>query len=245
MNTAILKMAFPVCHKTVFVLDQSSAFSQSCERLEIEIPKSTSIPAVPIDKSIWTSVTESVLEYCRIVYDIFPPSYVLDDVLTPTPLSQDRLIRLVVSGEQQEDPAIIPADGWGDQCTSSLATGLSKAGSPKAPSGQPAGHNLAPGIRKALEALTETTAMQRRAMTLKEERRQQSKIINRGRLCLLTYAENVQKSADSIVSAIQGEVAKVNSGLQASSSDRLLRLPISELELDIIYCFGDTVGLTF
>jgi len=71
-------MTFPASHKTVFLLDQSCAFAQSCEEIEIESAKSSISqsgfpPVAKIGKSIWSSATESVLEYCRIVWDIFPP----------------------------------------------------------------------------------------------------------------------------------------------------------------------------
>ena len=66
-------MAFPLSHKTVFVLDQGPNFAQPCERIEIEAVKSSAnqhagfIPMPHIEKSIWTSATESLLgmiSYC-------------------------------------------------------------------------------------------------------------------------------------------------------------------------------------
>ena len=60
-------MAFPLSHKTVFVLDQGPNFAQPCERIEIEAVKSSAnqhagfIPMPHIEKSIWTSATESLL----------------------------------------------------------------------------------------------------------------------------------------------------------------------------------------
>ena len=61
-------MTFPASHKTVFLLDQSSAFALPCEEIEIESAKSSVSqsgfpPVAKIGKSIWTSATESVLEY--------------------------------------------------------------------------------------------------------------------------------------------------------------------------------------
>ena len=58
-------MSFPLSHKTVFVLDQSNVFAQTCETIEIEAVKSSVsqhagfIPMPFIDKSIWSSATES------------------------------------------------------------------------------------------------------------------------------------------------------------------------------------------
>lgn len=86
-------MAFPVNHKTVFVLDHSPIFGQSCAPLDLDqMMKSRAgsaaaahyIPLPPVYKSMWTCAAEAVLEYCRIVWDIFP--------------TEEKLIEMVVSG---------------------------------------------------------------------------------------------------------------------------------------------------
>lgn len=64
-------------HKTVFVLDHTQYFGISGECLfDLDFGKSrgsTYHPPMPaISKSLWTCSVESSLEYCRIVWDLFP-----------------------------------------------------------------------------------------------------------------------------------------------------------------------------
>ena len=82
-------MACPTNHKTVFVLDHGSAFIQPCEKVEFEFLKSRLgtagyIPTAPIVKNMWTCTVEAVLEYCRIVWDIFPSGKLIRFVLCDT-----------------------------------------------------------------------------------------------------------------------------------------------------------------
>lgn len=67
---------YPGNHKTVFVLDHTPYFGISTESpLEFECLKSRGqnhIPLRPICKSLWTTSVESSMEYCRIVWDLFP-----------------------------------------------------------------------------------------------------------------------------------------------------------------------------
>lgn len=70
-------LSLPHSHKTVIVLDRSPYFAQSCkESVDYDMqPKTKSqgfIPAAPISKTLWTANVEAMLEYIRIVYDIFP-----------------------------------------------------------------------------------------------------------------------------------------------------------------------------
>ena len=69
-------MSLPVNHKTVFVLDHSSFFNQSCNQsVEYDILGKGKtpgiIPAAPIFKSLWTCSVETMMEYIRVVYDIY------------------------------------------------------------------------------------------------------------------------------------------------------------------------------
>lgn len=68
---------FPVTHKTVFVLDRSPCFNKSSRQsIEYDVVMKGKtpgiIPAAPISKTLWTCSVEAMLEYMRIVYDIFP-----------------------------------------------------------------------------------------------------------------------------------------------------------------------------
>ncbi|XP_062610737.1 integrator complex subunit 13-like, partial [Saccostrea cucullata] len=94
-------MLYPVEHKTVFVLDRGPLFGRSCKQsIEYDVMSKTKtpgiIPAAPIMKSMWTCNVETMIEYMRIVFDIFPSK---------------RLIRVVVGDEtlnswQQKDQNI-------------------------------------------------------------------------------------------------------------------------------------------
>lgn len=70
------KKLFPPNHKTVFVLDHTPYFGISCENpIEFDFLKIRTpgfIPLSPISKSLWTCSTEASIEYCRIVWDLFP-----------------------------------------------------------------------------------------------------------------------------------------------------------------------------
>ncbi|UYV79829.1 hypothetical protein LAZ67_18000851 [Cordylochernes scorpioides] len=75
----LMQMTFPTSHKTVFVLDHSPDFLASCEQhMDFDIFTKTRqpgvIPLAPISKSLWTCTLEAALEYCRIVWDIYPTS---------------------------------------------------------------------------------------------------------------------------------------------------------------------------
>lgn len=70
-------MSYPVEHKTVFVLDRGPLFARSCKQsIEYDVMSKTKtpgiIPAAPITKSMWTCNVETMIEYMRIVFDIFP-----------------------------------------------------------------------------------------------------------------------------------------------------------------------------
>lgn len=68
---------FSEAHKTVFVVDHCPYMGESC-RQTVEFDMFTKnrapgiIPLAPIAKSLWTCAVESAMEYCRIMYDVFP-----------------------------------------------------------------------------------------------------------------------------------------------------------------------------
>jgi hypothetical protein len=53
--------------KTVFVLDHTPYFGISAENY-VDLGRNIN----PISKTLWTSTVESSVEYCRIVWDLFP-----------------------------------------------------------------------------------------------------------------------------------------------------------------------------
>lgn len=76
MASLISQQMYPSSHKTIFVLDHTPYFGISSEDLlEFDFTKARGpgfIPLAPIVKSLWTCIVEAALEYCRIVWDIFP-----------------------------------------------------------------------------------------------------------------------------------------------------------------------------
>lgn len=68
---------FSVAHKTVFVVDHCPYMAES-SRQQVEcdvLTKSRAqgvIPLAPLSKSLWTCAVECSMEYCRILYDIYP-----------------------------------------------------------------------------------------------------------------------------------------------------------------------------
>ncbi|XP_006814307.1 integrator complex subunit 13-like [Saccoglossus kowalevskii] len=82
-------MTFPASHKTVFILDHSPEFAESCrQNIDFDIfTKSRTtgvIPLAPIAKTLWTCTCEATLEYCRIVNDIFPYGKLLRFIASDT-----------------------------------------------------------------------------------------------------------------------------------------------------------------
>ncbi|XP_037074560.1 integrator complex subunit 13-like [Pollicipes pollicipes] len=90
-------MAYPLSHKTVFILDKSPAMEGPCgHQFEMDsLNKGRAgglIPLAPITKSTWTCAVEAAVEYCRIVWDVYPAG---------------RLIRLIVNAAQAT-----PVNSW-------------------------------------------------------------------------------------------------------------------------------------
>lgn len=68
---------FSVAHKTVFVVDHCPYMAES-SRQQVEcdvLTKSRAqgvIPLAPVSKSLWTCAVECSMEYCRILFDVYP-----------------------------------------------------------------------------------------------------------------------------------------------------------------------------
>lgn len=69
---------YPANHKTVFVLDHTPYFGIPSESqidfdfLKIRGGIGSTLPLPSISKSLWTTSIETSMEYCRIVWDLFP-----------------------------------------------------------------------------------------------------------------------------------------------------------------------------
>jgi len=224
-------MTFPASHKTVFLLDQSSSFAQPCEEIEIESAKSNQSgfpPVSKIGKSIWTSATESVLEYCRIVWDIFPP--ICDD------WNDHKLIRLVLFNEK-ETKKVISTWGRKHQNCVALANELAMGGRPhlmvnKFGSTTKSKEKLRKGLQVALQLLTENSEAQESVC-----KKESSVMINRGRIVCLTTLEDgddVITFTEEFVAILKKELSDMNS--TAAGSPTLSS--IAQLEVNVVCCFG-------
>jgi len=198
---------FPYSHKTVIVLDHGTHFAQPCHPVEFDVQRARGpgyTHLAPVSKSVWTCVVEATLEYCRIVWDIFP---------------QDKNIRFVVG----RSPAEI-LNGWQveHQNISSIMTALAGVGRPKPDRKYTGDRDVIEGIELALESLCEPTPRQSQLIESGSE------VINRGRLIVITtvlddfYRKNLLKAA-------QQKIMKINQ--ENSSDDDLLCLSNVELVL--------------
>lgn len=68
---------FSTNHKTIFVLDHTPYFGISSD-FPIDFDTGAKnrgpgfVPLPPVCKSLWTCSVEAAVEYCRIVWDLFP-----------------------------------------------------------------------------------------------------------------------------------------------------------------------------
>lgn len=158
-------MTYPMEHKTVFVLDRSPQFAKSCkESIEYDVLSKVKtpgiIPAAPITKSLWTCNVETMVEYMRIVYDIFPAI---------------RMIQVVV-GEQS-------LNSWSkkEQNIQQVMLALGHVGPPSVCSKED-DYDLLHSLSHAIEALCEQTELQQEYSA--------DDIQNKGRIICLTSARS-------------------------------------------------------
>ena len=85
------------------------------------------------------------------------------------------------------------------------------------------------GIRSALEILTELTEAQKNV---------QERIVNRGRVVVLTYTEDLKSFSDHLNNIFQQEISEVNS-LAAGSSNLA---SVAQLEIDVVCCYSELRG---
>ncbi|XP_044731997.1 protein asunder isoform X2 [Chrysoperla carnea] len=165
---------FPANHKTVFVLDHTPYFGISCDSLiEFEFLKTRGtaiIPLTPICKSLWTCSVESAIEYCRIVWDLFP---------------QGKLVRFIVS-----DTIAHILNTWNPQTQNltHIMNAMSMIGIP--PRSVPANVELSVlhGLRAAVEALSELTDIQKTHLNNPDNK--QPKLLNNTRVICVTSARD-------------------------------------------------------
>ncbi|XP_030837485.1 integrator complex subunit 13 [Strongylocentrotus purpuratus] len=203
-------MAFPPSMKTVFVIDHSASFAESCNQpFEFDVVSKARtpglIPLAPLSKSLWTCCIEGIMEYCRVVYDIFP---------------QSRNVCLIAS-----DSLAHVINGWraAEQNTTHIMTALAHLGPPPG-DGETADVSITNGLEGAVEMLCERTDLQRE---LSDD--EASPNINRGRIICLTSLTTIEQ-IDEIKDYLKENIQHQNK--IASASDDLL--PIDHCELCLV-----------
>lgn len=215
---------YPSNHKTIFVLDHTPYFSIPCEALiEFDFSKSRGpgyIPLAPISKSLWTCSVEAAVEYCRIVWDLFP---------------QGKLIRFVVS-----DKTAHILNSWNpqQQNLNHLLYGLSVVGVPVSVPvpNESEDYSVIHGLEAAVQAMCECSEIQHEKRTTLTENA--TKILNRCRVICLTSARD-NASIKRLQDIFQNELIQVNK--VAAASDHLI--PIHHCHLVIINVYPNNMEM--
>ncbi|KAL1130634.1 hypothetical protein AAG570_011876 [Ranatra chinensis] len=202
----------PANHKTIFLLDHTYLFNNDCESLiEFDFTKSRGpgfIPLKPIAKSLWTCSVEAAIEYCRIVWDLFPTG---------------KLIRFIVS-----DNTAHSLNTWSptQQNLPHLLNGLAGVGVP--PLGSPEQNkssSITHGIRAAVQAMCECSDQQHEMRTSLNEN--VPPVVNRCRVICITYQPDAFEDLNWIEKKFQTELVQENK--RAMSSDLLIPVDFCDL----------------
>uniref|UniRef100_A0A665X1R1 Integrator complex subunit 13 n=1 Tax=Echeneis naucrates TaxID=173247 RepID=A0A665X1R1_ECHNA len=211
---------FSVSHKTVFVVDHCPYMAES-SRQQVEcdvLTKSRAqgvIPLAPVSKSLWTCAVECSMEYCRILYDVYP---------------KDKLVNYIVS-----DSEFHTLNSWKqeEQSTHELMSALAAVGPPN-PREDPECCSILHGLVAAVESLCKITELQheRRTMLMDTAER----VANRGRIICLTNAKS-DTHVRMLEDCIQETIIEQNK--MAAGSDRLMAIQQCDLVLIHIYPQGE------
>lgn len=211
---------FSVAHKTVFVVDHCPYMAES-SRQQVEcdvLTKSRAqgvIPLAPVSKSLWTCAVECSMEYCRILYDIYP---------------KDKLVNYIVS-----DSEFHILNSWRreDQSTHELMSALAAVGPPN-PREDPECCSILHGLVAAVESLCKITELQHERRTALMDTAE--RVANRGRIICLTNAKS-DTHVRMLEDCIQETILDQNK--MAAGSDRLMAIQQCELVLVHIYPQGE------
>ncbi|XP_023671031.1 integrator complex subunit 13 isoform X2 [Paramormyrops kingsleyae] len=211
---------FSASHKTAFVVDHCHYMAESC-RQQVEFDMLTKnraqgvIPLAPVSKSLWTCAVECSMEYCRILYDIYPTR---------------KLVNYIVS---DSDCHILNSWNQVDQNTQELMARLAVVGPPN-PSEDPECCSILHGLVAAVGSLCKLTEYQHEARTTLMD--QAERVNNRGRIICLTNAKS-----DTHVRMLEDYVQEtiLEQNKIAAASDRLMQIQQCELVLIHTYPFGE------
>uniref|UniRef100_A0A8C1IKI3 Integrator complex subunit 13 n=1 Tax=Cyprinus carpio TaxID=7962 RepID=A0A8C1IKI3_CYPCA len=207
---------FSVSHKTAFVVDHCPYMAESSRQL-IEcdmLTKSRSqgvIPLAPVSKSLWTCAIECSMEYCRILYDVYPTKKLVNYIVS------DSEVHILNSWKQE------------NQNTQELMTALAAVGPPN-PRQDPECCSVLHGLVAAVESLCKITEYQHESRTTLMDTA--DRVANRGRIICLTNAKSdthVRMLEDCVLETIQEQ------NKRAAGSDRLM--PIQQCELVLVHIY--------
>eukprot|EP00096_Caligus_rogercresseyi_P005552 TRINITY_DN2132_c0_g1_i1.p1 TRINITY_DN2132_c0_g1~~TRINITY_DN2132_c0_g1_i1.p1 ORF type:complete len:681 (-),score=242.07 TRINITY_DN2132_c0_g1_i1:59-2101(-) len=208
---------FPINHKTAFVLDHSPSFSVTCDEVDFDFQKTRSyLPLPPISKSLWTSTVEAVMEYCRIVWDIFP---------------QDKFLTFIVSNKDCA-PRL---NEWHEQNSNVVSIGFGRCGRPEQESRRKSsskGYDILNGISSGIEALFQLTEPQRSAKASFDE---SSAFRNTGRILCITQFQDM-KHFEQVVTKVKNRLREANMSMEESSAEEEEAQSLSHLEICFLHC---------
>ncbi|XP_060114106.1 integrator complex subunit 13 isoform X1 [Heteronotia binoei] len=216
-ETARKKMKlFSESHKTVFVVDHCPYMAESCKQhveFDMLIKNRTQgiIPLAPISRSLWTCSVESSMEYCRIMYDIFPFK---------------KLVNFIVSDSV---PQVLNSWNQEDQNLQELMAALAAVGPPN-PRADPECCSILHGLGAAVQALCKITEYQHEARTVLMENA--DRVGNRGRIICITNAKS-DSHVRMLEECVQETIHEHNK--LAANSDHLMQ--IQKCELVLIHTF--------
>ncbi|KAI4456250.1 sarcoma antigen ny-sar-95-related [Holotrichia oblita] len=208
--TATNKM-YPANHKTIFVLDHTPYFGISCESsIEFDFLKARGpgfIPISPIHKSLWTCSVESSIEYCRIVWDLFPAGKLVTFIASDT---HAHILNLWTPAQQN---------------LNYIMNGMAVIGTPPLSRSSQTNmeYSVLHGIRSAIEVLSEPTNIQ---LEKRDGNDNQSKLQNRCRVICITSARD-DESMKRLEEIFHNNLIQQNK--TAANSDRLLTIDYCHL----------------
>ncbi|KAG7255352.1 hypothetical protein CRUP_013132, partial [Coryphaenoides rupestris] len=211
---------FSVAHKTAFVVDHCPYMAES-SRQQVEcdvLTKSRAqgvIPLAPVSKSLWTCAVECSMEYCRILYDVYPTN---------------KLINYIVSDSEFH---ILNTWRQEDQSTHELMSALAAVGPPD-PREDPECCSILHGLVAAVESLCKLTELQHEQRTALMDTAE--RVANRGRIICLTNAKS-DTHVRMLEDCIQETLLDQNK--LAAGSDRLMAIQQCELVLVHIFPLGE------
>lgn len=202
-------------HKTLILLDHGQHMLRSSKQeTDFDILQkgrvSGLLPLAPVTKSMWTCSVEASLEYCRVLWDIFP---------------HGKLIRLMVS-----DTSVKSLNTWStaEQNSTQLLENLAAVGAPVKIKSTSAGSDIIDGLQQAVRALCEPTQIQHSTRTSVTEAARH--VTNNGRIVCVTSLKNethVRQLSERLLEVINEQ------NRQAATTDDLM--PIDSVEVCVIH----------